>query len=957
MNISPSDTMSATLLLLMLLLPFAGAVLLLLIDNNHRRRAAWIAGLITIAGCTLLALLASPVFDGGIVRFRVEWLPSLGVGFGLRLDGLAFLFALLILGIGALVVLYGAYYLADDDPPARFYAFLMLFMGSMLGVVVADNLILLVVFWELTSLSSFLLIGFWRHREDARQGARMALTVTGFGGLALLAGVLLIGRVVGSYDLDAVFAARALLQNSPLFVPILILVLLGAFTKSAQFPFHFWLPRAMAAPTPVSAYLHSATMVKAGVFLLARLYPALGDNDAWFWIVSTAGLATLLFGAVVAIFQHDLKGLLAYSTISHLGLITLLFGLDTPLAVVAGVFHIINHAVFKASLFMAAGIIEHETGSRDMRQLNGLWQTMPITATLAMVACAAMAGVPLANGFLSKEMFFGEALAVDAHRLLTFATPVAATIAGIAGVAYSLRFIHDVFFNGEPVGLTKAPHEPPRFMRVPVEILVVVCLAVGVFPAVTIAPMLAVAAQATLNLRGVEQLPAYSLAIWHGLNFPLLMSVVAMSGGVLLYVVLQKKINLHTIARLPGDAKLLFDVFIDNLLVVAGWITRTTQTGSLQRYLLLILITAIAAGVAGVWLVPANTFTARFASVNAPANMIAIALALIGMASAIAAVVMYRQRLTALILLGATGLVVAMTFVYFSAPDLALTQLLVEVVTIILMMLCLKFLPAQSAPEKNRFRQWRDATVAAVAGLGVTWLVYQVLTRPFNSISPYFLRTTVGEGGGANAVNVIIVDFRGFDTLGEIAVLGMAGLIVAALLRNMPPRNSSLQGSTPAAPDGTAGFARRSLLLQIVAVLILPLAVMISIYFYLRGHNLPGGGFIAGLVLAIVLVLQYVAFGRTRVESRVNADYAKWIGWGLLAAGLTGAGSFVAGFPFLTSTFKYFTLPVIGAVPVASAMFFDLGVYLCVIGATMLVLSGLARVHDAPDQHQTEPTA
>ncbi len=943
--------MNASLLLWMLLLPFAGAVLLLLVDNNHRRRSAWIAGLITIAGCVLLAVLAAAVFDGGMVRFRVDWLPSLGVAFGLRLDGLAFLFALLILGIGALVVLYGAYYLADDDPPARFYAFLMLFMGSMLGVVLADNLIVLVVFWELTGLSSFLLIGFWRHREDARQGARMALTVTGFGGLALLAGVLLIGRVVGSFDLDAVFAARAQLQNSPLFMPILLLVLLGAFTKSAQFPFHFWLPSAMAAPTPVSAYLHSATMVKAGVFLLARLYPALGDNDAWFWIVSTAGLATLLFGAVVAIFQHDLKGLLAYSTISHLGLITLLFGLDTPLAVVAGVFHIINHAVFKASLFMAAGIIEHETGSRDMRQLNGLWQTMPITATLAMVACAAMAGVPLANGFLSKEMFFGEALAVDTHRLLTFATPIAATLAGIAGVAYSLRFIHDVFFNGEPVGLTKIPREPPRFMRVPVEILVVVCLAVGIFPAVTIAPLLAVAAQAALNLPGVEKLPVYSLAIWHGFNFSLLMSLIALAGGVLLYIALQKKINLHTITRLPGDAKLLFDVFIDNLVVVAGWITRITQTGSLQRYLLLILIAAIVAGVAGVWLAPSPAGST--AATTAPANMIAVAMALIGMAASIGAVVMYRQRLTALILLGATGLVVAMTFVYFSAPDLALTQLLVEVVTIIMMMLCLKFLPAQSAPQKNSFRHWRDAVVAVIAGLGVTWVVYQVLTRPFNSISPYFLRTAVGEGGGANAVNVIIVDFRGLDTLGEIAVLGMAGLIVAALLRNMPMQNTKL-----GAPDDAKvpGNAHRSLLLQIVAALLLPLAVMISIYFYLRGHNLPGGGFIAGLVFAIVWILQYVAIGRFNVESRVNADYATWIGWGLLVAGLTGVGSFVAGFPFLTSTFKYFTLPVIGAVPIASAMFFDLGVYLCVIGATMLVLSRLARVNDPAGQRQPERT-
>ncbi len=938
--------MSPLILALMLALPFAGALLLLMLPITQRRHAARLAGLVTLVACVLLAMLVADIFAGDVVRVRADWLPSLGVAFGLRMDGLAFLFALLILGIGLLVVLYGGYYLSHDDPSARFFSFLLFFMGSMLGIVLADNLILLVVFWELTGLSSFLLIGYWRHREDARQGARMALVVTGAGGLALLAGVLLIGKVVGSYDLDVVLAAKETLQKSPLFMPILLLVLLGAFTKSAQFPFHFWLPRAMAAPTPVSAYLHSATMVKAGVFLLARLYPVLGDNDLWFWIVSTTGLATLLLGAVVAIFQHDIKGLLAYSTISHLGLITLLFGLDTPLAVVAGVFHIINHAVFKASLFMAAGIIEHETGSRDMRKINGLWKAMPITATLAMVASASMAGVPLFNGFLSKEMFFGEALAVNANGILTYTTPIAATLAATASVVYSIRFIHDVFFNGESIGLTKVPHEPPRFMRVPVEILVVVCLVVGMFPAYTIAPLLAVAAQGTLNLASASQLPTYSLAIWHGFNIPLLMSAIALIGGGVMYFMLHKKINLHTIEKLPGDAKVLFDVFIENVLAITGAITRTTQNGSLQRYLLLIVLAAITAVAAGVWLSPTLPLM-RIGSIHPPANPIVIAVALIGIIAAIATVVMYRQRLIALILLGATGLVVAIAFIYFSAPDLALTQLLVEVVTIVLMMLCLKFLPAHSPPEKSPYRKWRDAVIATIAGLGVSWLLYAVLTRPFNSIAPYYLRTTVPEGGGANAVNVIIVDFRGFDTLGEIAVLGIAGLIVVLVLRSVVlPKPPNLPNSANGAANGDKSIEtpRQSLLLQVVSSIWLPAAMMVSIYFYLRGHNLPGGGFIAGLVFAIALVLQYVAFGRLAVASRINLNYGRWVGAGLLAAGLTGIGSFVVGFPFLTSAYKYFTLPVFGAVPVASAMFFDLGVYLCVIGGTMLALDVLAGI-------------
>ncbi|MDZ7592454.1 MAG: proton-conducting transporter membrane subunit [Rubrivivax sp.] len=510
-----------TSLLLLAALPWLGAVAMAGVPPGARRGAAWLAGATALAALALVMSTAPAVFGGEILRFSVPWLPALGLDFGLRLDGLAWLFALLITGIGALVVLYAAWYLDPADPAPRFFTFLLLFMGAMLGVVLADNLILLVLFWELTSLSSFLLIGYWHGREDARQGARMALTITGAGGLCLLAGALLIGHIVGSTKLDAVLAAGDLIRAHPMYETALVLVLLGAFTKSAQFPFHFWLPHAMAAPTPVSAYLHSATMVKCGVFLLARLYPALGSSEPWFWIVSLVGLATLLVGAYTAIFQHDLKGLLAYSTISHLGLITLLFGLDEPLAVVAGVFHIINHATFKAGLFMSAGIIDHECGTRDMRRINGLLKYMPFTATLGMTAAAAMAGVPLLNGFLSKEMFFAETVAKEAHGVMQWLLPAGATLAGIFSVAYSLRFVHDVFFNGEPVNLPKKPHEAPFFMVLPVGLLVLLCLAVGLAPALTAGPLLAVAAQAALHGAPGAPLPEYTLAIWHGLNLAL----------------------------------------------------------------------------------------------------------------------------------------------------------------------------------------------------------------------------------------------------------------------------------------------------------------------------------------------------------------------------------------------------------------------------------------------------
>ncbi len=920
------------------LLPWIAAAVVAYLPAASRRGAAWAAGFAAL-GVTALALhLAQPVFEGEVLKWSVPWLPALGIDFGFRMDGLAWLFTLLIGGIGALVVLYAAWYLDPKDPARRFYVFLLLFMGAMLGVVLADNLLLLVVFWELTSLSSFLLIGYWHQRDDAREGARMALAVTGAGGLCLLGGVLLIGHIVGSFELDVVLASGDVIRGHPLYVTALVLVLLGAFTKSAQAPFHFWLPHAMAAPTPVSAYLHSATMVKAGVFLLARLYPALGNSEPWFWIVSLVGLTTLVLGAYIAIFQHDLKGLLAYSTISHLGLITLLFGLDEPLAVVAGVFHIINHATFKAGLFMSAGIIDHETGTRDMRRINGLFKYMPFTATLGMVAAAAMAGVPLMNGFLSKEMFFAETVTKDTHALMNWMLPVGATLAGIFSVAYSIRFVHDVFFNGEPVNMPKVPHEAPFFMRLPVLLLVLLCIVVGLLPAATVGPALAVAAQATLHGRPGLPLPGYTLAVWHGLNLPLAMSVVAVVGGTLLYFGLQRFINLHRLVDLPllwkKGGRDVFIVLQESGLAAARGVTAALQTGSLQRYLALLVVMAVAAGA---WpFLRADALPSGAIALHANGLGPATAtVGVIGIAAAIGVVVMHRHRMAALMLLAVTGLVVCLAFVYQSAPDLALTQLLVEMVTTVLMMLALAWLPQEGTVEHSRWRKGRDALIAVAAGLGTAALVWLVIGRPFDSISPYYLSHTLPEGGGANAVNVIIVDFRGFDTMGEITVMGIAALTMHALLSNFAPREGQGLPLLPGAPP---------LMLQLISRLVLPFAVLVSIYLYLRGHNLPGGGFIAGLVLALGLMLQYVAHGLNWVDARSRTNHIGWIGGGLLIAAITGLASWWFGAPFLTSTYDYPWLPGIGGVPLASASAFDLGVLLVVTGATMVMLLSVARI-------------
>ncbi len=922
-------------LLLIVGLPFLGALLPILFERHGRLACSLATAASPLLALSILLWLAPRVFAGELLLVSQPWLTQLGFNLSLRLDGLALLFALLILGIGLLVILYARYYLSEREAIGRFFAYLLLFMGAMLGVVLSENLLLLLTFWELTSLSSFLLIGFWGARSDARKGARMALAVTGGGGLALLAGILLIGHIVGSFELSVVLAAGEQIRAHALYPVALVLVLLGAFTKSAQFPFHFWLPHAMAAPTPVSAYLHSATMVKAGVFLLARLYPALADSELWFYLVSLTGLTTLLVGAGMALFQHDLKGLLAFSTISHLGLIVLLLGLNTPLSNVAAVFHIINHATFKASLFMAAGIIDHETGSRDMRRINGMWKYLPHTAVLAMVASSAMAGVPLLNGFLSKEMFFGETLQQHLLGSFSWVIPAAATLAGVFSVAYSLRFIHDVFFNGEPINLPKyPPHEPPRYMKIPVEILVFLCLLVGMLPAYTVAPLLAVAAKASLG--GV--LPEYSLAIWHGFNLPLAMSCVALVGGILVYVGRQPLFRWY--AGLPEvDARMIFERQVQNLVRLATWLTGRLENGSLQRYLSFLLIAALVLVASALAPLPQLTGSRGLSPLDGITTLGLLVLAASGLLTA----VFHRQRLVALLILGVGGMLVALAFARFSAPDLALTQLVVEVVTIILLMLALFYLPSRTPSESSSLRGLRDVVVAGGCGVMVALLVYVVLTRPYAGLAPFFLANSVSGGGGTNVVNVILVDFRGFDTLGEITVLAIAAVGILAMLDGLRLHNPTCD------PQGRRwAWAKNPLILMTLSRLLLPLALLISVFIFLRGHNLPGGGFIAGLITAVALALQYIASGVAWVEQRLPLNYQRMAGAGVLIATLTGLGSWVFGRPFLTSAFGHFELPLVGEFELATAMLFDLGVYLTVVGSTQLVLTRLGKLSLVP---------
>ncbi len=941
-----------------ILLPFLGSLLAALLPANARNTESTLAGLIALTCAVQVALLFPEIADGGVLRQDIAWLPALGLNLVVRMDGFAWMFCMLVLGIGSLVVLYARYYMSAADPVPRFFAFLLAFMGAMVGVVLSGNLIQLAFFWELTSLFSFLLIGYWHHRKDARRGARMALTVTGTGGLAMFAGLLVLGHIVGSYDLDHVLAAAEQVRAHPLYLTALVLVLLGALTKSAQFPFHFWLPRAMAAPTPVSAYLHSATMVKAGVFLLARLWPVLGGTEPWFWIVGGAGLVTLLLGGYAAMFQNDLKGLLAYSTISHLGLITLLLGLNSPLAAVAAVFHIMNHATFKASLFMAAGIVDHESGTRDIRRLSGLRRMMPITATLAMVASAAMAGVPLLNGFLSKEMFFAETVFLDTASIARWVLPVAATVAGMFSVAYSLRFTVDVFFGPPATDLPHTPHEPPRWMRVPVELLVLACLLVGVLPAATVGASLAAAARPVVG----GDLPAFSLAVWHGFNAPMVMSVLALAGGTLLYLLLGRAQQRGRLVDAPVmgriDGQRVFEGLLALLSATARHGRQALSTRRLQWQMLWLVGAALLAGALPLWL-HGLQLGHRGALPLSPAFVL---LWILGAVSAVAAAWQAKyHRMAALTLLGGAGLATCITFLWFSAPDLALTQISVELVTTVLILLGLRWLPQRDErlrvrPRGTRRRRLRDLLLSLLAGGGMAWLAFAMMSRDFpESTSTFFLERALTEGGGTNVVNVMLVDFRGFDTFGEIVVLGIVALTVYALLRRFRPARETMdlppqQRALPAdlqtdllnprnAQDTAVGY------LMVPAVLVrllLPFAAVVSAYIFMRGHNEPGGGFVAGLVLSVALILQYIISGVEWVEAHLPLVPRRWIATGLLCALATGAGAVALGYPFLTTHTAHLHLPWLGDVHVASALFFDIGVFTLVVGSTLLILTAIA---------------
>lgn len=951
------------LLILIVFLPFLGSLIAAFLPSNARNAEAWLAGLVAMVCTGLTISLLPTIIYNNSVHLELPWMQHIGLFFVLRMDGYVWLLSLIIGVMGALVALYACYYLSPGDPAPRFFSFFQAFMGAMLGIILSGNLIQLICFWEITSLASFMLIAYWHHCADARKGAHIALSVTSAGGLCLLAGALFLGRIVGSYDLDQILQSGHIVQAHPYYHLTLMLIVLGTLTKSAQFPFHFWLPNAMSAPTPVSAYLHSATLVKVGIFLLARLWPTLAGTNAWFWLISSTGLVTLVTGALAAFTQRDMKGVLAYSTISHLGLVTLLLGMNRELGLVAAIFHMVNHATFKASLFMAAGIVEHETGTRDLTRLSGLYRVMPITATLAMVAAASMAGVPLLNGFISKEMFFAETIFISGDWWTRIGLPLAAVLAGIFSVAYSLRFTLQVFLGLPATNLPYKPHEPPYWMLFPSALLVLICLVVGILPGLTLGPFLDIVAYSILEMRT----PVYNLAIWHGWTLPLLMSFVALAVGAFIYYMYRKIYSAGFNRKTSVSRVNKFGSLGCFFRLVHACTHRVLCTACPNRLQAQMAIIVISTWVVSVTPLTKGNWLTNFQLPTSTDPLFTL-IWVVGGACAIGSAYQAKyHRLASLILCGGAGLMTCITFVWFSAPDLALTQLVVEIVTVVLILLGLRWLPRriQSIDRsaltgmRVRSRRVRDLVVAVLIGSGMASLAYAVMMRPEgNEVSTFFIKNASLLGNGNNIVNVILVDFRGFDTFGEITVLGIVSLTIYALLRRFRPSPESLdlpyqkhQKSTHyKIPNLEKVYHAKEVPplvtnLEVPGALVrllLPVTVLVSVYYLLRGHDEPGGGFVGGIMMATAIILQYMVEGTMRVESRSHINPQYWIGWGLICAAIAALSSWYSAQSFLSAQAWELTLPFFGNLSISSVLIFDVGVFLLVVGATVLVLVALA---------------
>ncbi|NVM98787.1 Na+/H+ antiporter subunit A [Arthrobacter sp. SDTb3-6] len=916
----------------------------------------------------------------------IAWIPALGLDLTFRMDQLSWLMSLLVLGIGALVLAYCArYFKSDDAGLGGFGAQLLAFAGVMFGLVTADNLILLFVFWELTTVLSYLLIGYARTRIAARRAALQALVVTTLGGLAMLVGLIMVGEGAGTYSLSGILAKAPELVAAGGTPGVVLdigvaLVLVGAVTKSALLPFHFWLPGAMAAPTPVSAYLHAAAMVKAGIYLVARLAPGFSDTAYWQVLLTVLGLATMVLGGWRALRQHDLKLILAYGTVSQLGFLTVVVGLGSREAAMAGMSMVLAHALFKAALFLVVGIIDHQSGTRDIRELSGVFRSAPKLGVVALAGAASMAGLPPLAGFVAKESVFS---AFEANARYGPAGPaIGALVLGVMVLgsiltfAYSARFLWGGFARKPGLSVTAFHPVGWLFLGAPA-LLSFLTVVLGLFPALMEAWISPYSARFPAD--GPHGL---HLALWHGFTLPLALSAVVVAGGVGLFLARGRFEALQ--AKVPPvlDLERGYRQSVVALDMVAIWVTGRTQRGSLFFYLSVILATAIAS--VGAVLVLTGPNWAAHSYVVDPGSPFQVVAGAAIVAGAVAAA-RADKRFMAVLMVSVTGYGVAMIFALQGAPDLALTQMLVETIVLVAFVLAMRSLPAGLRERTGGGR--KVVRILLGVGFGAVMVVVGIVAMGSRIATPVSLalpKLAYEGGGGLNVVNVTLVDIRAWDTFGEISVLAVAATGVASLIfvrgrgQRLARAETVATGSigriggpgrvpspvarlakrfavVPANPWLVAGRTlapeQRSIIFEVVTRLVFHSIIVLSIYLLLAGHNGTGGGFAGGLVAGLALAIRYLAGGRFELAEATRVSAGTLLGLGLAAAALTGIVPLFLGGQVFQSAIFSFGLPVFGHVKFVTSTLFDIGVYLVVVG---LVIDVLRSLGSEIDQHEED---
>lgn len=936
-------------------------------------RLCWLLALAPLGAFVTLLLLLPRIPPGSGLEWQFEWLPSFGLTLGFYFDELGALFALLVTGIGALVVVYSGYYFRTDPSAAnsqpgnehgRFLVYLLLFMFSMLGLVMAGDILTLFMFWEGTSITSFLLVAYKTKDAAARQGAFQALLITGGGGIALLAGLLMVASVAGDTTFTTILASGDALRSSAIYPIMLILVAFGAFTKSAQSPAHIWLPRAMTAPTPASAFLHSATMVKAGIYLMARLNPALGFTDLWFYLLTGFGLLTMLVGAYLGLKQNDLKAILAYSTVSQLGVMMAMIGQDVANAFKALVIAIVAHALYKSTLFMVAGIVDHATGTRDLPRLGGLRRTMPVSFAIAAVAGLSMAGLPPMAGFLAKETLLVTATHPGLPPLVGSLMTTAAVAGGALLLAQAGLFVWDTFL-GNPRDPTIRGHEAAWGMLVAPAIPAALSLLIGLAPEPQpLADFLAHAAQDAYG-----DTVKVSLALWTGLNVPFVLSVVTISLGLLLFGI---RHPLRAWMSRTGDRWGFQQLYVATLAALdrsAGWATRL-QGGKLRTYLSIMLVAVLIMLVAALNVTHTQLWNPGY-QLGMPALSLADEIvilrsfaAFVVLGAALATIAL-RRDIAAVVALSAAGLGVAVLFVLAPAPDVALVQVVVDILSVVILILALTRLPRRlrSLAHLYTFRQTRsnllrDIVLATGAGVVVGFVTLIALVsqpRP-SQVTPYYEANAKTLAGATDIVGAIVVDFRAFDTLLEIAVFAMAGIGVYTLLRYVARTAGDQVAQPPPARARilpTFGVTGRetSPFIRALAYAVLPLSMMIGITHVMYGHDQPGDGFTAGVIMGLGVAFWYVTIGYAETKRRLPwLRPVPLIAGGLLLAMATGAVSaLLTGNVAAPVDFgRLLGLPLPRGFALSSAFLFELTICLTVLGSVTFMIDTLGHPKDEP---------